>query len=95
MPGTKADYDNRKRFVENLKTLSKSEHEEIFRILKMNCIEHSENSNGIFFDVLQIENDVFSQMEKCIIRSEEQKDLEAKRLSDLENLLKGSKASSQ
>jgi hypothetical protein len=58
-----SDYDIRKQFLEDLKQLAKSEHEELFRIIKTNNIEYSENSNGIFFDLVALPNDVF---EKCL-----------------------------
>ena len=45
------EYDKRKLFLEDLKTLSKEEHKELFRILKQAKTEYTENSNGIFFDV--------------------------------------------
>jgi len=42
------EYDKRKLFLEDLKTLSKEEHKELFRILKQAKTEYTENSNGIF-----------------------------------------------
>lgn len=56
------DYDRRKKFIEDLKKLVKSEQEEIFRILKRSKGEWSENSNGIFFDVMKIPMDAFEKM---------------------------------
>ena len=56
------EYDERKQFIENLKKLVKSEQEEIFRILKRSRGEYSENSNGVFFDILKIEKETFNKM---------------------------------
>jgi hypothetical protein len=56
------DYEVRKQFIENLKKLVKSEQEEIFRILKRSNGEYSENSNGIFFDVIKLSPDIFDKM---------------------------------
>ena len=56
------DYDRRKKFIEDLKKLVKSEQEEIFRILKRSKAEWSENSNGIFFDVMKVPSDTFDKM---------------------------------
>ena len=48
------DYEERKTFLENLKTLNKIEQEEVFRILKKNASSFSENSNGIFLTYLAL-----------------------------------------
>jgi hypothetical protein len=58
------DYDERKLFLEELKTLVKSEQEEMFRIIKADKIEYSENSNGIFFDVSSIPDSIFEKMKQ-------------------------------
>jgi hypothetical protein len=57
-------YEQRKQYFENLKILVKSEYEEVFRILKRNKVEHTENSNGIFFDVSLLTPDTFQQLEE-------------------------------
>lgn len=57
-------YDKRKQLFENLKMLATSEYEEFFRILKRNNEPYTENSNGIFFDVINIKNETFAEMEK-------------------------------
>lgn len=58
------EYEKRKVLFENLKMLVISEYEEIFRILKRNNESYTENSNGIFFDVMTIKNETFRDMEK-------------------------------
>ena len=58
------DYDERKVFLEELKTLVKSEQEEMFRIIKAEKIEYSENSNGIFFDVSSIPDSSVEKMKQ-------------------------------
>ena len=57
-------YEQRKQYFENLKILVKSEYEEVFRILKRNKVEHTENSNGIFFDVSLLTAETFQQLEE-------------------------------
>jgi hypothetical protein len=57
-------YEQRKLFFENLKVLVKSEYEEIFRILKKNHEEYTENSNGIFFDVNAVSQTTFDQFQE-------------------------------
>jgi hypothetical protein len=59
---TNAEYDERKRFLEDLRDLVRSEQEEIFRILKTFRVEFSENSNGVFFDVCKVPAEAFTKM---------------------------------
>ncbi len=59
---TNEEYEERKVFLEELKKLVVVEQEEIFRILKKNKCEYSENSNGVFFDVSRISNEIFHEM---------------------------------
>ena len=61
---TNTDYDKRKQFLEDLKKLVKSEQEEIFRIIKRSKVEYSENSNGIFFDVLKLSKETFEKIQE-------------------------------
>ena len=51
---------------ENLKLLVKSEHEEVFRILKRHKESFTENSNGIFFDVGSLPASVFEALCKFV-----------------------------
>jgi hypothetical protein len=61
---TLEEYDERKRFFDDLKTLVKSEQEGIFQILRAGKADFSENSNGIFFDVTKVERGIFRQMKE-------------------------------
>lgn len=56
------EYEQRKSFLEDLKLLNKVEKEEVYRILKKNFANVSENSNGIFFDVSSLEKETFEQL---------------------------------
>ena len=56
------EYDERKEFIEKLGGLVKSEHEEVFRIIKKEEDQWSENSNGIFFDVSTLKRDTFNKL---------------------------------
>lgn len=60
---TNEEYEERKRFLEDLKLLSKTEHEHIFSLLREDNTEYSENSNGVFFDVSKINNEVFLKLQ--------------------------------
>lgn len=56
------DYDKRKELLDTIKVLTKTEQEEIFRILKRTNSYFTENSNGIFFDVSKLSDTAFEQM---------------------------------
>lgn len=64
---TNGEYEERRHFLEDLKTLVLSEQEEIFRILKKGGCEFSQNTNGVFFDVSKVPAPVFQQMKKFLI----------------------------
>lgn len=60
------EYDRRKKFLEDLKTLTNSEYIEIARILQRFKFVYSENSNGIFFNVAVLSQDLFDELEKYL-----------------------------
>lgn len=59
-----AEYERRRDFLETLKTLSKAELVEIVRILQKFEVVYSENTNGIFFNVGMLDQDVFDALLK-------------------------------
>jgi hypothetical protein len=61
---TSTEYDERKKFLDDIKLLSKAEMEELYRILKKSKAEFSENSNGVFFDLCKLPAEVFEEMLK-------------------------------
>lgn len=56
------EYDLRKEMLADLKALSKTESIKLFEIVKRNKVEYSENSNGIFFDLVKVPNEVFEEL---------------------------------
>ena len=74
---TDIEYENRKKFLADLKSLSKTESLKMFDILKVHKIEYSENSNGIFFDLIKVSKEAFDElliyMEFCRTVQTEQK----------------------
>lgn len=56
------EYERRKAFCEEIKTLSRSEFIEIARILRKNNVTVSENRSGIFFDMCKISEKVFKEL---------------------------------
>ena len=87
MPDSKIEYDAKKKFLEDIKRLDKSDYQEIFRIIKLNNVEFTENSNGIFFDLMHVDSSIFSQLQECILRSNKQKILEKERNAIVESML--------
>lgn len=60
------DYERRKQFCKEIETLSRSEMEEVYRILRRTGGEFSENSNGIFFEVGSLPAEVFEALWKFL-----------------------------
>ena len=60
------EYDRRRKLWEGIKSLIKSEQEELFRILKRNEVEVTENTNGIFFDVGKLSDGVITEIERFL-----------------------------
>jgi hypothetical protein len=69
-------YEERKHFLEQLEILSRSEQEEVFRIIRRYADKYSENKNGIFFDVNALRQDTFDRLQEfmnfCIQNRNEQ-----------------------
>jgi hypothetical protein len=60
------DYNRRKEMCREIGLLSRPELEELYRILRREGGEFSENSNGIFFDVAGLPANVFEALWKFI-----------------------------
>ena len=80
--------DKRAFFVDNLNILVKSEYEEMFRILKKNGGDWSENCNGILFDVNSLSEDLFEKLYAFLQYCIKQREDEAKRLESMNELKK-------
>lgn len=63
---TNQEYEERKKCLEELKKLVKSEQEQVFLILKRHKVEYSENSNGIFFDLSRVVKEAFEEIQKFL-----------------------------
>lgn len=59
---TDEEYLDRKKCLEELKSLVKSEQAQIFRILKKYSVEYTENSSGILFDLAKVSKDAFTEI---------------------------------
>ena len=60
------DYEQRKEFCKEMNTLSRPELEELYRILRREGGEYSENSNGIFFNVEALPAPIFQALWKFL-----------------------------
>jgi hypothetical protein len=76
-------YDLRKKLAEELKVLSKDQYEEVYRIIKRAGAPYSENSNGIFFDLNVVADEVIDQLAHFIQLVRLQEAEEKRRLDDL------------
>ncbi len=59
------EYDLRKKMYEEIKTFNRTELEELYKLLRRNSEEISENRNGMFFDLLSIKSDIFPPNAVC------------------------------
>ena len=64
---TNEEYEERKKVLQELSKLVKSEQEQIFLILKRYKLEFSENSNGVFFDLSRIPREPFEEIQKFLV----------------------------
>jgi hypothetical protein len=60
------EYSRREKFLNALKQLGEPEFLEILRLLQKKNIHYSENANGVFFDVVALDQDTFNELEKFI-----------------------------
>jgi hypothetical protein len=60
------EYEQRKVMLAELKTLVKSEQEQVFLILKKYKLDFSENSNGVFFDLSRVPREPFEEIQKFL-----------------------------
>jgi len=58
------EYERRRLFLDSLKKLHTSEFIDIVKILKLEKVDYSENTNGIFFDVAKLAQSSFEVLEK-------------------------------
>ncbi len=82
------DYEARRKFLEEIKGLTKAEQEKILQILRETGAEFSENSNGVFFDVAKLSPETFQALEKymefcrCVRRDQAAREKEMENLRD-------------
>lgn len=80
------DFEQRKALHEEIKKFSRSEQEELFRILKRFSEEVSENRNGIFFDMMSLQSATVTAIQEFVTLSKENRsafESREKAMSDL------------
>jgi hypothetical protein len=83
---SQSEYDERKSFLDDLKLLTKDEYGEMYRVLKRNQVELSENSNGIFFDMLSLTAETFNEIKAFMELCKSQRKDESARVKTMDNL---------
>jgi len=61
------DFETRKKIFEEIKRFNRTELEELYKILRKNSEEVSENRNGMFFDLLSVRDDTVKRIEELIV----------------------------
>lgn len=79
---TAAEYESRRSLLEDIKTLSRVEQEEIYRIIKGSSVEYSENHNGVFFDVCKLPADMYEKIQAFLAFCKKNRDDFAAREED-------------
>lgn len=83
---SQSEYDERKSFLDDLKLLTKDEYGEMYRILKKNNVQLSENSNGIFFDMITLTDTTFNDIKVFMELCKGQRKDESVRAKTMDNL---------
>ncbi len=63
---TGEEYEERRRLLEEIKLLMKTEQEEVYRIVKEARAEFSKNSNGVFFDICKLPAETVLAIQKFV-----------------------------
>ena len=61
-----AEFEQRKKMFEQIKQFNRTEQEELYRILRRNNEEMSENRNGIFFDLMTVKQTTVDKIQEWI-----------------------------
>ena len=87
-----SDFELRKRLHEEIKKFNRTEQEELFRILKRENEEVSENRNGIFFDLTVIKESTLTKIKEWIAFCKKNTTDFEEREKEIELLTKGQEA---
>jgi hypothetical protein len=80
------EFEQRKKMFEHIKNFNRTEKEELYRILRRNNEEMSENRNGIFFDLMTVKQASVDTIQEWIVFCEKNRatfEIREKEMSDL------------
>ncbi len=84
---TPNEYEERKQCLEDTKSLTKEQAEGLFRVIYSEGVNYSENSNGIFFDLVSMDTKQFSAVKSFLTLCKSQQQSEQERTKELEGFL--------
>lgn len=61
-----AEFENRKKILDDIRNFNRTEQEELYRILRRCEEEMSENRNGIFFDLMVLKTTTIDKIQEWI-----------------------------
>jgi hypothetical protein len=82
---TDEEYLDRKKCLDELKNLVKSEQAQIFRILKKHKVEFTENSSGILFDLLKVSKEAYLEIRTFLLFCQDNRNNFEERDREIEN----------
>ena len=80
------EFESRKKIFEEVKKFTRAEQEELYRILRRNGEDMSENRNGIFFDLMSIKEKTITNIQEWITfcsKNRESFDVREQQMSNL------------
>jgi len=80
------EFETRRKIFDEIKKFNRTEQEELYRILKRNSEEISENRNGMFFDLMSLKEETIQSILKWIefcLKNHTALESREKELSDL------------
>ena len=57
---------HRRLLMQRIQELGSTEHEEIFKILQRNNVNHTQNNNGVFVNLSSVDDDVVEQVQRFV-----------------------------
>lgn len=84
---TPSEIEERKQCLEDTKTLTKEQAEGLFRVIHAEQVAYSENSNGIFFDLMSLNPQQFAAVKSFLALCKTQQQSEQERTKELEGFL--------
>lgn len=80
------EYEERKLFLEQLSILSRTEQEEVFRIIRRCNDAYSENKNGIFFNISILKQDTFNKLKEFMSYCIENRNEQDQRMNEMNSI---------